>query len=114
MKSVVLEKSRHGDLPGVAEKVQVSATKILLGGQMYRITYTPADGISRREFGGPCVPGPYAALFPLATVIDGGMIRDADPVVPAEFGDVVEMDGLKWRVVEDATRGWPKLQVIEN
>lgn len=104
---VVLADRRPGDrdIPGVCEGTRVSATVLRFAtGRSYSrvmISWTPADGLSRRVFQGPILPGPYAAPFELATVIDndggtGAEIRRNEAAGLehlVETGDLVRIDG---------------------
>ena len=104
---IVLAERRPGDrdIPGVSEGTRVSNTVLRFAkGRSYsrnKISWTPADGCSRREFQGPILPGPYAAPFGLATVIDnyggtGAEIRRNEAAGLehlVEEGDLVRIDG---------------------
>lgn len=127
MKQIVLEPQRYEDIPGVSEKVQCSATVLRMhtrhGGDVrLKVSYTPEDGISRREYQGPCVAGPFAATFPLGVVIDDrGSQRlemQANEAVGLEFavveGDVVEMDGRLWEIRDDVFLAYPRLYLLEG
>jgi hypothetical protein len=104
---VVLADRRPGDrdIPGVCEGTRVSATVLRFTTRRsfsrVMISWTPADGLSRREFQGPILPGPYAAPFELSTVIDndggtGAEIRRNEAAGLehlVEDGDLVRIDG---------------------
>ena len=104
---VVLADRRPGDrdIPGVCEGTRVSATVLRFATSRSfsrnMISWTPADGCSRRVYQGPVLPGPYAAPFELATVIDndggtGAEIRRNEAAGLehlVETGDLVRIDG---------------------
>lgn len=104
---VVLADRRPGDrdIPGVSEGTRVSATVLRFATSRSfsrnMISWTPADGCSRRVYQGPVLPGPYAAPFELATVIDndggtGAEIRRNEAAGLehlVEDGDLVRIDG---------------------
>jgi hypothetical protein len=93
------------DIPGISEGTRVSTTVLRFSTarsyRRYRISWTPADGCSRRVYQGPVLPGPYAAPFELATVIDndggtGAEIRRNEAAGLEHFveeGDLVRIDG---------------------
>ena len=109
---IVLADRRPGDpnILGVSEGTRVSETvlRFATGRSTSRnkISWTPADGRSRREFQGPVLPGPYAAPFGLATVIDnyggtGAEIRRSEAAgleYLVEAGDRVRIDGYLYTV----------------
>ena len=109
---IVLADRRPGDrdIPGICEGTRVSDTVLrFTTGRSYsrnKISWTPADGCSRREFQGPILPGPYAAPFGLATVIDnyggtGAEIRRNEAAsleYLVEAGDQVRIDGYLYTV----------------
>ena len=72
--------------------------------ERYKAGFVPAGESARREMGGPLVPGPWAFLFRLSTVIDnhGGSGRESDDSIAAgsehwfDHGDVLVIDGIKY------------------
>lgn len=127
MIKIELEPQRYKDIPGVAEKNYVSKTVL----RMYckhaghdcrlQISYTAPDGLSRREYQGPILPGPYASTFPLGVVIDnhGGSgaesrkLREAGLEFDVAEGDEFELDGMRWTIRDDVRLGYPRLYPID-
>lgn len=125
-REIVLDAPRDRDLPGISEKNRVSATVLRMhckhSGHVSRlmVSYTPADGLSRREFQGPILPGPYASTFPLASVIDnfGGTAKESADMTAAEMeyevteGDEFLMDGIRWVIRDDVWLHYPRLYPV--
>lgn len=115
MKKIELSPVAWGEVPGVAEKVQTSDTLLRMntkhGGLVtLKVSYTPADGISRRVTGGPVLPGPYAVMWATPTIIDGS---NAERALNVADGDVVEMDGQAWVIRDDKWLEYPHLDPVE-
>lgn len=76
----------------------------------YFIFAVPRGAAMRRQQGGPEVPGPWADVSGLATVIDG--TRAQQPSLRLVPGDVLTIDGERYTVALSdgmggkGTRGW--------
>lgn len=92
-------------------------TRIIIAGSEngfagYNASFVPAGEEARQVSGGPLVPGPWAALFGLGSVIDnhGGTAgeitreRAAGTVVEATAGDELEIEGVVFVLALDARR----------
>jgi hypothetical protein len=74
----------------------------------------------RKVMNGDLVPGPWAYVYGQATVIDnfGGTAREMEEkrergcVVEARLGDVVEINGRKYRIVKGADRHYVGLELV--
>ena len=79
--------------------------------------WRPSDGA-----GATILPGPYAATFPLAVVIDnyGGTGAEAKRNREAglEFdvveGDLIELDGMTWVIRDDVWLNYPHLYPVDS
>ena len=128
MIKIELEPQRYKDIPGVAEKHTVSTTVLSMyskhAGHVCRmkVSYIGKDGCGRREYMGEILPGPYAAMVPLGTVIDnhGGSgaesrrLRDAGLEYDVEDGDRVEIDGLVYEIRDDKWLHYPQFYLVES
>lgn len=125
-KTIVLEAPRYADIPGVNEKTTVSKTVLRMktrhgGNVRLMISYCPADGMCRREYQGPILPGPYAATFPLGTCIDTHRTQaremksneEAGLEYEVQDGDILEMDGVLWQIRDDRALNYPHLYPLE-
>ena len=126
-KRIVLDTPRYADIPGINEKTTVSKTVLRMktrhGGKVrLMISYGPADGMCRREYQGPILPGPYAATFPLGVMLDtaGTQAREmkaneeAGLEYEVEDGDILEMDGMLWQIRDDRALNYPHLYPLEG
>lgn len=126
VKKIEVVPSSLGDLPGVSERIMTSTTVLRMktrqGGYCrLRVVYTPEDGLSRRTYQGPVLPGPYATTYAMAFVIDrwGTQAREmrANEAAGLEFdvqeGDVVQMDGRLWEIRDDKFLDYPRLYPLE-
>ncbi|MDR7277644.1 hypothetical protein [Catenuloplanes atrovinosus] len=84
--------------------------------------YIGPGGTSRREYGGPQLPGPHAGFFPLADVIDnyGGTgaqsarARAAGQEFDAQPGDLLLIDGHLFEIRDDEpATGYPRPHLIK-
>ena len=124
-KTIILEAPGYKDIPGYLEKTTVSKTVLRMktrngGNVRLMISYCPADGMCRREYQGPILPGPYAATFPLGVMIDsaGTQAREmreneeAGLEYEVQEGDILEMDGMLWEIRDDVRNDYPRLYPV--
>ena len=124
-KTIVLDAPRYKDSPGINEKTTVSKTILRMktrhgGNVRLMISYCPADGLCRREYQGPILPGPYAATFPLVSCLDkrGTQGREIKQNMEdgleyeVQDGDILEMDGMLWQIRDDRALNYPHLYPI--
>lgn len=73
----------------------------------FGLGFVGPDGSSRREYGGPILPGPYAYAYGLPVVIaangrgtgsEMAAARAANLVVDANLGDVLTIRGHQFRI----------------
>ena len=125
--SIVWNDRQQPDYPGVSEGFKSSKTILRMyckhAGHACRLTvcFIPADGIGRRENGGPVLPGPYASTFANATVIDnfGGTgaesrsLREQGLEFDVEEGDIVLLDGEEYVIRDDVWLEYPHLYPVK-
>lgn len=119
------ESRQERDIPGVLEGHKVSETVLVMktkhnAGRSTRlkVSFIAPGGCGRRETGGPILPGPYAATFPLGVVIDnyGGTgaesrsLRERGLEFDVEAGDTVIIDGETYTIYDDVPLGYPQLR----
>ena len=125
--SIVWADRRMPDYPGISEGFKSSKTILRMhckhAGHACRLTvcFIPADGLGRRETGGPILPGPYASTFANAVVIDnyGGTgaesrsLREQGLEFDVEEGDIVLLDGEEYVIRDDVWLEYPHLYPVK-
>jgi len=125
--SIVWNDRQQPDYPGISEGFKSSKTILRMyckhAGHACRLTvcFIPADGLGRRETGGPVLPGPYASTFANATVIDnfGGTgaesrsLREQGLEFDVEEGDVILLDGEEFIIRDDVWLHYPHLYPVK-
>lgn len=98
----MLPPSRHeSDLHHYSTPTAIRDRTILqIGGYKFGLMYVSEAGSCRRVFEGPILPGPYAAVFGLASVISAHRSPHTDTVINVAVGDVLVMpDGTHFAVL---------------
>lgn len=77
--------------------------------ERFSLLYVGPEGECRREFQGPVLPGPYAAMIPQATVISASPQARPDQTVELEEGDMVVLNGQPMMLIDDRALDYPQL-----
>jgi len=71
----------------------------------------PAGESARQVFQGPLVEGPWAYTYPLGTMIAAEPIAP-QPTIDVAIGDLIEVDGVTYRLTDDSRWEYPALEPV--
>lgn len=77
-----------------------------------KILYVGPNGEARRVFGGPTLPGPFASVVPLASVIAAYDVGTPPTVHDVRMGDVLSLDGVEFVITDHKRGAYPQLSVL--
>jgi len=72
----------------------------------------PAGESGRKVFQGPLVEGPWAYTYPLGTMITAHPQPERAPVIDVAIGDLIEVDGVTYRLTDDSRWEYPALEPV--
>ena len=77
--------------------------------ERFSLLYVGPEGECRREYQGPVLPGPYAAMIPQATMISAHPQARPVQTVELEEGDMIVFNGLPMMLIDDRAMDYPQL-----